>query len=228
MTTKATKHPFGYLISVEGIDGSGKTTQIMNILDYLLSMGIDAVSYREPGGAEVGESIRTILKTLSPHKETALLLYYAARVELTHAKIIPALKEGKVVILDRYVDSSYAYQGKLDGLENSILHLNSILPYADKGFLSEFNPTDLTLYLRVSAEVSQERCKLDASKTLATDPHDGLSIKDKQKIIEGYDYLADKNPHRIATIDANQSEALVWESIKQELESIVQIKTHNL
>ena len=199
----------GLFISVEGIDGSGKTTQVNNLSTYFKELGHEVVSYREPGGTPAGESIRSITKTMAIHPRTELLLYYAARLELLYSQVIPALTEGKVVILDRFIHSSIAYQGYLSGLKSEVELLNSILPMeGDRVILPS-----LTFYLRISAQTSIDRCKLDTDRS-THDPKDALSLQDKLTIIHGYDICAAKDPYHIRTIDAEQPISDVWKDIK--------------
>lgn len=199
----------GIFISVEGIDGSGKTTMVSRMSTYLKELGHGVETFREPGGTQVGESIRTIIKTLPVHPRTELLLYYAARLELMYGKVIPALCDGKVVILDRFIHSSIAYQGYLSGLKSEVDHLNALLPMeGDRAILPS-----LTLYLRIDAQTSIDRCGLDTSRN-GKDPHDSLSFQDKATIIQGYDICAAKDPHRFHTVDAEQPIVDVWKDIK--------------
>lgn len=202
----------GYLLSVEGVDGSGKTTQVKKIVDYLKERDFDVKTFREPGGTAVGESIRTIVKSQKIHPKTELLLYYAARMELMYSQVIPALKNGKVVVLDRFIDSSMAYQGYLCGLKDEVNHLNMLLPVeGDRSILPK-----LTIYLRIDAETSVLRCKDDTTRvSIDPDIHDNQSIENKSTIIHGYDICQAKSPHRINTIDATKPIEDVWSEIKQ-------------
>ena len=103
----------GYFISFEGVDGSGKSTQISKLKEYLEESGYDVILSREPGGTRIGEQIRSVILDPANREMTAVaeaLLYAASRAQHVHDVIAPAVKEGKIVICDRFVDSSIAYQ----------------------------------------------------------------------------------------------------------------------
>ena len=206
----------GVLISVEGIDGAGKSTQLNYIVAYLKEKGYDVESYRDPGGTYVGESIRNIVKSQKVHPKTELLLYYASRMELMYEKVIPDLTEGKVVVLDRFVDSSMAYQGYLYGLQDEVDRLNSLLPMeGDRTILP-----NLTIYLWIDAETSIHRCNDDIERALAPqDIHDSRSFQEKDTIIKGYAICAAKAPHRIRSVDATKSIDEAWAQVKSILDN---------
>jgi dTMP kinase len=182
------------LISFEGIDGAGKTTQINLLSKYLESKGLSVVVLREPGGNDVSESIREILLSAknSINPKTELLLFEAARSELVHSVIIPALENGKIVLLDRFYDSTTAYQGFGRGLPlDDISKLNDIAT-------SGLKP-DLTFFLDIPLEVSKER-----SKKRDLDRIELSGSVFFERIIEGFRHLASLNSERIFLIDSEQ------------------------
>ena len=135
----------GYFITIEGSDGSGKSTQLKKIISYLEEKQVDLVVTREPGGTPVAEAIRElILDPAYPQMtaKTEMLLYAAARAQHVEEKVLPALQAGKVVLSDRYVDSSIAYQAYGRGLGDMVAQVNAI---ATGGLVP-----DLTVFLAVS------------------------------------------------------------------------------
>ena len=141
------------LISFEGVDGSGKSTQISMLCRNLDEIGINYLSIREPGSTEISEMIRNILLDKKNHglgSESESLLFMAARAQITHEVIEPALKSGKFVICDRFIDSTIAYQGYGRGLD--ISYLTSLNQYATSHILPE-----LTFIIDVDESTSSSR-----------------------------------------------------------------------
>jgi dTMP kinase len=182
----------GLLITLEGLDGSGKSTQMDLLAGALRAEGNDVVTTREPGGTELGESIREVLLDPGHTAMTAraeALLYSAARAQLVETVIRPALDEGKIVLCDRYIDSSLAYQGYGRGLEiEDVLTLNI--------WATECLLPDLTLVLMVDEEERSSRASGDPDRLEAA----GLSFF--QRAAEGYRRLAADHRHRIHLIDS--------------------------
>jgi thymidylate kinase len=203
----------GIFITIEGTDGSGKTTQIKKIEEYFREKGYEVVLTRDPGGTLISESIRKIV--LDPgnsemSKTTELLLYYAARAQLADQLIKPALNEGRIVICDRYIDSTYVYQGYGRGFSRETIdQLNEIS-------LSGVIP-DQTFFLDLSPEVALKR-RLNAS---ALDRIEKERIDFHMRVYNGYKKLCDIFPERIARIDASNSKNKVFEDIKEILNQIV-------
>jgi len=184
----------GLLITFEGIDGSGKTTQINKIADYLKEHGIDFIITRDPGGTELGSRLRDILLNykgkIFPMCE--LFLYLADRAQHVDEVIIPALNSNKVVICDRYIDSTIAYQGYARGLNiEEIINLNNLA--------TNFLLPNLTLLFDIDAESSIKR--LGSKK----DRLESETLIFYQKVRDGYLALAKKHPQRIKIIDARQN-----------------------
>ena len=150
----------GRFITIDGVEGAGKSTQIDLICSYLHRKGIEVVRTREPGGTEVGEKSRSVLldvENQEMHSDTELLLMFSSRNELIQNKIIPALNDGYWVVSDRFTDASFAYQGG-----GRMLNLDRIAELED-WVLGDFKP-DLTLLLDVSVEVGMARIEARAAK----------------------------------------------------------------
>jgi len=198
----------GIFITFEGIDGSGKTTQIKLLYRFLKEKGLNVVLTREPGGTVAGDSIRKILldpgnKGLSAKAEA--LLFEAARAELTEKIIMPALYDGKIVICDRFFDSTLAYQGIARGLGVSAL-LNLSL-WATSGLVPE-----ITFLL--SLEVSDSEKRLDR-QSRKRDRIEHEKDDFKKKLQAGYVKLARRFKERIILIDASEDVNKIFENIKE-------------
>ena len=204
----------GLFITVEGPDGAGKSTQIEYIKKYFMEKNLDVVYTREPGGTVISEKIRNIILD-KEHVEmdpmTEAMLYAASRAQLVAQVIKPALKAGKIVICDRFVDSSIAYQGFGRGLGDSIEKINH---FAVDGCMP-----NLTLLLLVDSQRG-----IDRVKNLGCENMDRME-KEKmdfhRKVYLGYKHLSYQFPQRIATIDASQSIEKVSKDIGIELDRIL-------
>jgi dTMP kinase len=189
----------GYFISSEGPEGAGKTT-IMNLLgNKLIEEGYDVVMTREPGGIMISEKIRNIIldnKHTMMDSRTEALLYAAARRQHLIEKVQPALEEGKIVICDRFIDSSLAYQGYARGIGvEEILAINkfaigSTMP--DKTILFDIEPS--VGLARINAHDDREKNRLDVE-----------SLAFHEKVREGYLSLVDQYPERIQLVDASRT-----------------------
>lgn len=184
----------GIFISMEGPDGSGKSTQIALLKEYLENEGYDVLITREPGGNRISEAIREIIlnkeyEEMSPITE--MMLYASARAQLIAQVIGPAIDEGKAVISDRFIDSSLVYQGMARGLGvETVYNVNQVA-------IGEYMP-DVTFMLDLPAEVGIARKK--DQKEL--DRMEMQSIEFHKRVAEGYRKLAESFPDRIKTIDA--------------------------
>lgn len=182
----------GKFITFEGCEGSGKSTQIRLLSEKLTAAGVDFIVTREPGGSDVAEQIRKIIldgKNVSMCDECEALLYAAARIQHLKEIVEPALAAGKLVVCDRYVDSSLAYQGAARGLgEKYISDINSVA-------LSEY-PPDLTIFLNISPERAFER-KHGAD---LSDRMERQGLEFHNKVYAGYISLLDKYP-RICAVE---------------------------
>ena len=188
----------GILITLEGPEGAGKTTILQEILPILTQVGVAILTTREPGGIRIAESIREII--LAPENtaidgKTELLLFAAARRQHLNEKVRPALAEGKIVIIDRFIDSSVAYQGYARGID--VADVEMINNFATDGLLP-----DLTLYFDVDTEIGLSRVMSGNREVNRLD----LEAKEMhQKVRAGYQAIAKANPERIVTIDASQT-----------------------
>ncbi|MFS8254215.1 dTMP kinase [Staphylococcus hominis] len=182
-------------ITFEGPEGSGKTT-VLNQINKLLSENYNVISTREPGGVSTGEEIRNILLDgENIDIRTEALLFAASRREHLVEKVIPALKNNKVVLCDRYIDSSLAYQGHARGI--GIEEVKKINEFAINGLYP-----DLTIYLDIDAEVGRKRILKNQRSQNRLDKE---TLTFHQKVIEGYKTLIKTNPERFKVVDATQS-----------------------
>lgn len=183
-------------ITFEGPEGSGKSTQIKLLNNYLASRGIVTITTREPGGTPAGDRIRSVLLdkdggNLEP--ETELFLMLAQRCEHLRKIILPALKSGKTVLCDRYFDSSMAYQGFARGL--MLEKVRSI----HEAFLPGFLP-DITVLLRMSPEKGLVRARHGGQKQL--DRIESETLAFHQRVLDGYDAVAAEEPERYIVVEA--------------------------
>ncbi|MBN2303640.1 MAG: dTMP kinase [Anaerolineae bacterium] len=185
-------------ISFEGPDGSGKTTQIIRLVEYLRAQGRQVFQTREPGGTPIGDQVRDVLHDLKNegmHAHTEILLYCASRAQLVFQEIQPRLAAGEIVICDRYADSTLAYQGYGRGLDLDTLRL--ILNFATHGL-----QPDLTVYLDISPEDGLRRREQAAQHGAEWNRMDALSLEFHRRVYEGYRVLMDANPGRWVSVPA--------------------------
>ncbi|MCR4709913.1 MAG: dTMP kinase [Clostridiales bacterium] len=203
----------GLFISIEGPDGSGKSTQIENIRKFFADKNIEIVFTREPGGTPIGERIREIILDNS-FKEmdymTEAMLYAASRAQHVAQIIRPALEAGKVVVCDRFVDSSIAYQGYGRHLGEAVEVINS---YAVK----ECMP-DVTFLLKVDPNVGKTRIKVNR-ETEDRLEHEKMAFH--REVFEGYLELEKQYPGRIVGIDASMGIEEIRDEIYRKLEEII-------
>ena len=191
------------LISFEGMDKSGKTTQIKLLSDYLKSKNQEVVITREPGGTEVGEMIRKILLDIKNNifDRAELLLYLASRSQNTKEVIIPALKEGKIVICDRYIDSSVVYQGFGRGIDiDQIKKLNYFATY---GVIP-----DITFVMQIDPKTYEKRKGVQ-------DRIESAGNEFLKRVFEGYTKLKSLNEDRFFFIDSNGRIEDIFDRIKK-------------
>jgi dTMP kinase len=198
-------------ISFEGLDGCGKTTQVELLEAYLETKEIEFVGTREPGGTALGEQLREIVLhggKISPWAEVAI--FAAARAELVEEVIEPALKQGAIVISDRFVDSSLVYQGVARGLGiEEVLQLNL---HATKGLLP-----DRTFLLLVDQKLSEARVGEDRDRM------ERESAAFRSQVEAGYLRLAEMFPERIVALDGTQPRELIARQVRQALEESGQL-----
>jgi len=197
----------GLFITFEGADGCGKTTQIKLFAEYLKEQGYDVVLSREPGGTPISEKIRHIILDASSEGETditEMLLFAAARAQHVAQLIRPAVNEGKIVLCDRFVDSSIAYQAYARNLGDVVETVNEI---AVDGCYP-----DMTFFLDISPKAARER----NSHTDKDDRLEMESLDFHTRVYEGYLKIRDKNGKRYISIDASKGIDEVFEEIKKE------------
>ena len=206
----------GKLISFEGSEGSGKTTQIARLAKRIQQLGHDVISTREPGGTEIGEQIRNIIVHNSKGDEmcaeTELLLFAAARAQLVRETIAPALLRGAIVISDRFLDSSTVYQGIGRNLAaDPVAQINRFA-------VGNVMP-DLTIVIDVPEEVSLARLKQRASDL--PDRMERENIDFYKKVREGYLVLAKGMPERFIVVDGTKTaeaiEKKIWSEVQTRL-----------
>ena len=202
----------GKFITLEGIDGAGKSTQLAWIVELLQHAGLHTVLTREPGGTPLGEQLRALLldKSMTMHPETEALLMFAARREHLDKVILPALVQGQWVISDRFSDASFAYQGGGRGLDTGKLE---ILEHWVQGVLQP----DLTLYFDVPVEVGQQR----VSQIKDVDRFEKEQAGFFQRVRAAYLDRARQFPGRIKIIDSSQSLAEVKAAVEQTLQPLL-------
>ena len=200
------KHRNAKFITLEGIDGAGKSTHLNWLAERLRSQGKNVLVTREPGGTPLGEALRELLLHQAMHLETEALLMFAARREHLDKVIIPALREGTWVISDRFTDASFAYQGGGRGLEESRLKI------LEQWVQQDLQP-DLTLLFDVTLEVSRQRLSANAS----LDRFEQEKQDFFQRVRDAYLKRAAQFPERIRVIDSGRA----LNEIQVDLEDVI-------
>ena len=196
----------GSLITFEGIDGSGKSTQIQMLEHEFNKLGIEYKTFREPGGTELSEKIREILldkENIELISTSESLLFAAARAQLTAEQIKPTIEKGEFVICDRFTDSTIAYQGYGRGLD--IKQLEEINYIATAGLTP-----DITFILDISPEAAAVRMEAEAS-----DRMEETGVDFFRRIQEGYRQIKEQNPNRYRLFNGQQSPENVFKEIKE-------------
>jgi len=183
------------LITFEGIDGSGKSTQAKRLYEHLKSLGYKVSLYRDPGSTELAEKIRELILGFEIDPTTELLLFECARSSLMWEKILPDLRDGKVVIVDRFIDSTMAYQGY--GREINLGTVNILNHIAIRG-----RKPDITFLLNVPLEMALERIK---GKRTRFEDKDYL-----RRVRDAYILIAHEQKDRIVMLDGTRSEEEVF------------------
>lgn len=201
----------GYFITLEGEEGCGKTTQIPFLVNFLREKGFTVFPTREPGGTAIGEQIRDILhslKNIEMHPRTETLLYQAARAQIVEQVIIPRLKEGEIVLTDRFFDSTIAYQGY--GHEQDREQIKSLINYATGGLMP-----DLTILLDLDIEVGISRKKEGEEWNRM----DALTLDFHKRVRNGYLEMVQSDPNRWVIIDASGTKDQVLSDLTRTVES---------
>jgi dTMP kinase len=194
-------------ITLEGPEGSGKSSQLPELADFLCEQGYPVLTTREPGGTEIGDQIRQVLVSLDNQAlqpRTEILLFLASRAQLVEEVIKPALQDGKIVLCDRYGDSTLAYQGYGHGLDLTFLRF--MLAFATDNL-----KPDLTLLLDLDVEVGLLRKKREDEWNRL----DAYEVSFHKRVQRGYYELAAQEPERWRVIDAAQSKESVQLSLRQ-------------
>jgi len=195
-------------ITLEGPDGSGKTLQVKPTSEFIISLGYTVFAAREPGGTAIGDQVRSILmdlKNTSMKPRTETLLFCAARAQLVEQILRPHLVAGDVVLLDRYADSTLAYQGF--GHQNDLNLIRSLLAFATGGL-----KPDLTLLLDIDPEIGLRRRQESGGEWNRLDAY---QLAYHQRVREGYLKMASEEPARWRIIDASQSPDMVQSNIRE-------------
>lgn len=201
----------GLFITLEGVEGCGKTTQIGLLKDYFVGIGIDALFLREPGGTTLGESIRKVLLdsttgAIDPMAE--LFLYEACRAEIVATRIKPALSSGRVVVCDRFTDSTLAYQGHARGLDLAVIeNLNEMACAGVK--------PDVTIVLDCAPSIGLKRAnaRMGGNSENREDRFEQEAITFHEKVRKGFLKIAAKEPERVRVVNAEREIPLIHKDI---------------
>lgn len=206
--------PGSYFISFEGIEGAGKSTQIIKVKDYLEEQGFRVLVVREPGGTSFGEKLRqAILNTQNKlHPLAEAHLFASSRAQLLHEVVLPELNSpGTIIICDRYIDSTMAYQGIARELGiGPVLEIHQNFPL-------NLVP-HLTLYLRIDLETSMKRQKM---RNAPKDYFESQGESFYRALIQGYDKSAELFPERVKIIDGSPSFEVVQKSILESIKALI-------
>ena len=195
-------------ITLEGPDGSGKSSQLHVLADWLREQDVEIYTTREPGGTDIGDQIRKVLhdlKNTAMHPRTEILLYLASRAQHVEEIIRPLLAKGTIVLCDRYADSTMAYQGYGHGVDLEML--KRLLDFSTGGLYP-----DLTLYLDLDVEQGLNRRKKSGGEWNRLDAY---TLAFHTRVREGYLTLAAQEPQRWRKIDAAQSFDQVQNDLRQ-------------
>ncbi len=199
-------------ITLEGPEGSGKTSHIPHLLEYIRSQGRVVFPTREPGGTSIGEQIREVihdLKNVEMHPRTETLLYQAARAQIVEQVIKPRLAAGEVVLSDRYYDSTIAYQGY--GHQQDLEQVRQLVTYATGGLTPH-----LTILLDLDVEVGLKRKK----KGDEWNRMDAYTVEFHQRVRKGYHELVKAEPQRWVVVDAEQP----WDAVQSDLRKVIEAR----
>ena len=197
-------------ITLEGPEGSGKTSHIPPLVEYLRGKGYTVFPTREPGGTNISEQIRDILhdlKNAEMHPRTETLLYQAARAQIVEQVIKPRLNAGEIVISDRYYDSTIAYQGY--GHQQDLEQVRGLVKYAAGGLTP-----DLTILLDLDVEVGLKRKKKNSEEWNRMDDHE---VEFYKRVRAGYLELVKQTPQRWVIVNSDQK----WDDVQAELKKVI-------
>lgn len=194
----------GFFITFEGPDGAGKSTQIDRLKLFFTERDLDVLYTREPGGTDIGEKIRKLIldkENIEMEPVTEAFLYASARAQLVRQVLKPAIKEGKIIVCDRYMDSSTAYQGYARGLGDAVAEINK---HAIDGLLP-----DLTFLFILDPEIGKSRIAVESYDRL-----ESQNFEFHRKVAEGYIEIAKNNDKRFVIIDATKTPDEIWNEIR--------------
>jgi dTMP kinase len=197
-------------ITLEGPEGSGKTSHIPHLVEYFREKGYVVFPTREPGGTSIGEQIRDVihdLKNAEMHPHTETLLYQAARAQIVEQVIRPRLAAGEIVLSDRYADSTIAYQGY--GHQQDLEQVRALIKYATGGLIP-----DLTILLDLDVEVGLRRKKQNNAEWNRMDDH---AVEFYRRVRAGYLEMVKAEPKRWVVVDADRE----WQSVQEELRKVI-------
>ncbi len=198
-------------ITLEGPEGSGKTSHIPYLVEYLREKGYTVFPTREPGGTSISEQIRDILhdlKNAEMHPRTETLLYQAARAQIVEQVIKPRLEVGEIVISDRYYDSTIAYQGY--GHQQDLDQVRALVKYATGGLIP-----DLTILLDLDVEVGLKR---KTQNEVEWNRMDAYAVEFYQRVRRGYLELVKQEPQRWVVVNSEQK----WDEVQAELKNVIE------
>jgi dTMP kinase len=196
-------------VTLEGPEGSGKTSHLPHLVEYLREKGYTVFPTREPGGTSIGEQIRAVihdLENVEMHPRTETLLYQAARAQIVEQVIQPRLKAGEIVISDRYYDSTIAYQGY--GHQQDLEQVRALVKYATGGLVP-----DLTILLDLDVEEGLRRKKKDNEWNRL----DAYTIEFHRRVRAGYLEMVKQEPDRWVVIDAGKD----WDEVQEKLRLVI-------
>lgn len=201
----------GLFITFEGGEGAGKTTILNQVYEELTERGIEVIKTREPGGIRISEKIRDIIHDplhLEMEERTEALLYAAARRQHLVEKVFPALEKGKIVLCDRFVDSSLVYQGYARGIGvDEVFAINQ--------FVIQDCMPDITLFFDIDPKKGLERISANAERE--KNRLDLETIEFHEKVYEGYQLIRARFPDRFQTVDADRSPEAVYEDVLERI-----------
>jgi dTMP kinase len=206
-------------ITLEGPEGSGKTSHLPHLVEFLREKGYTVFPTREPGGTSIGEQIREVLHSLknaemNPRTET--LLYQAARAQFVEQVVRPRLAAREIVISDRYADSTIAYQGY--GHQQDLEQVRALVRYATGGLVP-----GLTVLLDVNVEIGLERGAQRRDKGGEWNRLDAYQLEFHQRVREGYLQMVKQEPKRWVVVDAGKE----WDDVQKQLRTIILKKLEN-
>ncbi len=196
-------------ITLEGPEGSGKSSQLPFLRDFLHNAGLPVFCTREPGGTSIGDQIREVLldnHNVEMHPRTEILLFQASRAQLVEQVILPRIKLGEIVLCDRYADSTIAYQGY--GHQVNLEQLHAIINFATAGL-----KPDLTILLDLEVQLGLQRRSQEGDVNRL----DRFVIEFHQRVRKGYHQLVKAEPNRWVVIDASQP----FEKVQNEMQQVV-------